>query len=159
VTKTDGNDLDATVPAKKATYSLVATTKRTDYTYSPATSTTWTFTSTAPAKGKSSTLPLVQLDYKIATNTAGTATRTAALLVTPAQIAGVSTAAVHTTTVELSYDDGKTWKKASISNSSHGASTHLAAPAKATFVSFRVHATDSLGRTVTQTITRAVGLR
>jgi subtilisin family serine protease len=159
VTGNGGYYLTATgLTAKKAAYRLVTTTKRTGYPYSTATSTEWSFSSAAPAKDATTLLPLLQLDYGIGTKANGTTTRTAALAVTGSQIAGVSTAAVRTTAIELSYDDGKTWKKAKVKLSRSTASTHLAAPAKAKFVSIRVHASDSKGRTVVQTIKRAVGL-
>ena len=157
VTETGGYYLDADIPAGKATYRLVTDTSRTDYPYSTATTTQWTFTSASAGADKTTQLPLVQLDYGIAT-TAGKAARTATLLVTPSHLPGASVAAVRTTSVELSYDDGKTWKKATLSSSSRGASTRLAAPAKATFLSIRVNASDTRGNTVTQTLTRAVGL-
>jgi subtilisin family serine protease len=158
VVETGGYYLDADVAAGKADYRLVTDTKRTDYPYSTATHTQWTFTSAAPAKDKTTQLPLVQLDYGISTSFDGKADRKATLLVTPSHIPGASVAAVRTDTVELSYDDGKTWRKASLSSSSRGASTKVNAPALATFLTIRVKASDSRGNTVTQTIVRAVGL-
>ncbi|MFI5754527.1 S8 family serine peptidase [Streptomyces sp. NPDC051569] len=154
-----GYVLSADVPAAKGTYRLVTTTERTaGYPYSTATRTEWGFTSAAPKAGETQQLPLVQIDYRIPTASDGTAKRDAELLVTPSHIPGASVAAVRTDKVELSYDDGLTWEKATLSSSSRGALTRLRAPATATFLSVRVHASDARGNTVTQTITRAAGI-
>jgi hypothetical protein len=158
ITENGGYWLGTELPAGKATYRLVTTTKRTGFPYSTATSTEWGFTSAFAGADKTTQLPLVQLDYAIPTDAAGKATRKATLVVTPSHIPGASVAAVRTDKVELSYDDGKTWKKATLSSSSCGASIRLDAPAKASFLTIRVHASDARGNTVTQTIERAVGL-
>ncbi|MDX3849185.1 S8 family serine peptidase [Streptomyces sp. AK02-01A] len=159
VAGTPGYVLAADVPAGKGDYRLVTTTERTEgYPYSTATRTEWGFTSATPREGVTQQLPLVQIDYGVTTGQDGTADREAAFLVTPSHIPGVSNAAVRTDKVELSYDDGKTWRKATLSSSAKGALTHLDAPARAEFVSVRVHASDARGNTVTQTITRAFGL-
>lgn len=155
----EGSFVGAEVPAARAGYRLVTTTARTEgYPYSTATTTEWGFVSEAPKEGATQTLPLVQVDYTLATRADGTAKRNAELVVTPSHIPGVSVAAVRTDKVELSYDDGRTWQRATLSNSSRGALTHLRAPAKADFLSVRVHASDARGNSVTQTVVRAAGL-
>jgi hypothetical protein len=155
--------LSAAVPAAKSSYRLVTTTERAGdfpaYPYSTSTSTTWGFTSATPGADGTRLLPLVQLDYGLPTDGAGRAARDARLLVTPSHLPGVSVAAVRTDEVELSYDDGRSWQRATLSSSSRGATATLHAPAKAGYVSVRVHASDARGSTVTQTIIRAAGPR
>ena len=58
-------------------------------------------------------------------------------------------------TVEVSYDEGKTWRTAPVA----GGKVQLRHPAGATSVSFRAAASDSKGNTVRQTIIRAYLLR
>jgi hypothetical protein len=160
VTSAPGSYLSADLPSKKSAYRLVTTTERTSgWPYSTATRTEWGFVSATAEEGKPQSLPLVQLDYRIPTDADGRARRDATLLVTPSHIPGVSVASVRTDKVELSYDDGRTWERATLSSSSEGAHTRLHAPRKAAFLSIRVHASDARGNTVTQILTRAAGLR
>ncbi|MDR3080915.1 MAG: S8 family serine peptidase, partial [Streptomyces sp.] len=58
--------------------------------YSPTTRTEWTFTSKAPAADTQAVLPLIQLDYAIATDGAGRAGRNADLAVTALHLAGAA---------------------------------------------------------------------
>lgn len=157
---TDGGYLYADVPAAKASYRLVTTTARTgDYPFSTSTRTEWTFVSEAAKDAEEvRQLPLIQLDYTLDTSADGSARRDASLLVTPSHLIGGPKASLRTTAVELSYDDGAHWRKASVSSSSKGARVRLDAPRGADFVTVRVHATDSRGNTVTQTIVRAAGI-
>ncbi|WP_190078122.1 S8 family serine peptidase [Streptomyces daghestanicus] len=153
----------AAVPAAQGTYRLTHTATRTATTgfpYSTATRTEWTFTSAAPRDpGGTGRLPLVQLDYTLPTDDSGAATRGATLTVTPLHLAGGPRAALHTRKVEVSYDDGATWTTARLSGRGEGkVSTVLKAPRSARYVTLRVHAGDSRGDTVTQTVVRAAGL-
>lgn len=59
----------------------------------------------------------------------------------------------------MSYDDGATWQRTDLSRCDDGWRTNLRAPRSADFVTLRVGARDSAGNTVSQTITRAFGLR
>ncbi|WP_405785241.1 hypothetical protein OG512_48180 [Streptomyces sp. NBC_01378] len=61
--------------------------------------------------------------------------------------------------LEVSYDDGATWQGAELSHKSAGWRTALHAPRSARFVTLRVKAKDSADNSVSQTITRAFGLR
>lgn len=126
--------------------------------YSRHTLTEWRFTSEA-TEGEVP-LPMVQLDYGVDTDLAGRADRHAGLTVTASQLPGVRSA-VGKPTVDLSYDDGKTWQRAELGRDGRGEGwrTSLRAPKGAKFVSLRVGATDHDGDSVTQTLTRAFGLR
>ncbi|MFD5570008.1 S8 family serine peptidase [Streptomyces cadmiisoli] len=153
----------ATVPAQKGEYRLLhkATRNATAaFPYSTATRTEWAFTSAAPRRSDDSVkLPLVQLDYALPTSTDGKAARNASLLVTPTHLQGGSNAALRTTKVQLSYDDGATWTTARLSGKGNGkVSLKLGAPSSARYVSLRVYAGDSGGNTVEQTVLRAAGI-
>ncbi|WP_328498669.1 S8 family serine peptidase [Streptomyces sp. NBC_00414] len=159
VAGSDGSSVESEVPSARGDYRLVTTTERTEgFPYSTSTRTEWGFVSATPKKGDSGLLPLVQLDYRIPTAADGTAERTAPVLITASHVPGVSVAATRVDRVEVSYDDGRSWRRASLSTSSKGALTRLAAPSRAEFLAVRVHASDARGSTVTQTIMRAVGL-
>ncbi|MEU3979162.1 S8 family serine peptidase [Streptomyces sp. NPDC026672] len=158
-----GAGVTAEVPGGRHAYRLVHTATRTAtaaFPYSTATRTEWTFASAAPkGSGDSAQLPLVQVDYSLPTSDDGRADADASLLVTPLHLAGGSTAALHTSGVELSYDDGATWTTARTSGRGEGrVSVALHAPASARYVSLRVRAGDSRGNTVTQTVVRAAGI-
>ncbi|MGV9914649.1 S8 family serine peptidase [Streptomyces tendae] len=125
--------------------------------YSSSTRTEWTFTSKAPAENARAVLPLLQLDYSVATDRAGRADRHAALGVTALHLPGAAGAGrVGRPSVEVSYDDGHTWMRL---RPRHGGAYTLDAPRRAAFVSLRVSAGDSAGNAVTQTVRRAFGLR
>ncbi|WP_187285779.1 S8 family serine peptidase [Streptomyces sp. ME109] len=160
---TGGDGVSATVPAKRDTYRLVHKATRTAtaaFPYSTATRTEWTFSSAAPGGADGSRqLPLVQVDYTVPTADDGKAASGARLTVTPVHLDGGPDAALRTSKVELSYDDGVTWSTARLSGLGDGAvSFSLHAPASARFVSLRVRAGDSLGNSVTQTVVRAAGI-
>ncbi|MGW1030195.1 S8 family serine peptidase [Streptomyces sp. NPDC002577] len=157
---TGGGWIEADLPPAKSAYRLVTSTARTGtYPYSTRTRTEWTFSSaSAGSSNEVRQLPLVQLDYRISTAADGSARRDAKLVVTPSHLPGGPGTALRTNSVELSYDDGATWKRAVLSSSAEGALVKLHAPTTARFLTLRVRASDSRGNTVTQTITRAVAI-
>jgi subtilisin family serine protease len=131
--------------------------------YSTSTETQWRFRSTAPAAGvESSVLPLLQLDYAVDTDAAGSAKGRSDLTVTAAQLPGAVGVGVGIgpVTLEVSYDDGGHWQKQTLDRASGGSWTaHLRAPKGAEYVSLRASATDSAGNSVDQTVIRAFGVR
>ncbi|WP_246017004.1 S8 family serine peptidase [Micromonospora pisi] len=126
--------------------------------YSTHTLTEWNFTSAATGAESTETLPLIQLDYDVATDTDGKAGRHTELSVAASHLPGV-TATIREVTLELSYDDGATWQRAKLTQNDFGWSTKLKATDTAQFVTLRASAKDSSGNTVSQTLTRAFGLR
>ncbi|MGW3691783.1 S8 family serine peptidase [Streptomyces sp. NPDC005125] len=140
-------------------YKLVVTGER-DVAYTPYSSRTrteWDFTSAQPTDAATVVLPLVQLDYRIGTDAAGRAGRHDTLSVTAAHLPGASlTGKLGAVSLELSYDDGRTWHKATCGSDGR---FRLDAPAKASFVSLRASAKDSAGNAIRQTVIRAFGLR
>ncbi|MFE6805086.1 S8 family serine peptidase [Streptomyces sp. NPDC057696] len=123
--------------------------------YSTHTLTEWNFTSAA---AEAEPVPLIQLDYGVDTDKAGRADRQAQLTVTASHLSG-TTAAIGKPSLEVSYDDGATWQRAELSHKSDGWRTALHAPRSARFVTLRVNAKDGADNSVSQTITRAFGLR
>ncbi|MDX3234489.1 S8 family serine peptidase [Streptomyces sp. ME03-5709C] len=160
VTRTEGGWLGGDVPAASGRYRLVTSTERTEgYPYSTATRTEWGFSSAAPGTEDPQVLPLLQLDYGIRTDTAGAARRDAELTVSASPLPGASAGRVSTDAVEVSYDDGRTWRKLALRGAGDGAArVRLDAPRRAEFLSLRVRASDKHGDTVTQTVIRATGL-
>ncbi|MGV9777221.1 S8 family peptidase [Streptosporangium sp. NPDC003464] len=155
-----GGDFPA-VPGK-ATYRLELSTKRSseEWTYATETSTAWTFGSARPASG-SEPLPLLGVDYTVPADLNGRVRRA---LPVPLDFAVRSTApglALRKVTAELSYDDGKTWKRlALLPRGKDRYSTlvsHLAGEGR--YVSLRVNAEDRAGNAVSQTVLRAYGVR
>ncbi|MCX5087690.1 hypothetical protein OOK36_01990 [Streptomyces sp. NBC_00365] len=124
--------------------------------YSTHTLTEWNFTSVAT--DEATPLPLIQLDHGVDTDAAGRADRHADLTVTASPMEG-TTAAIGKVSLEVSYDDGATWQRPDLRHNGAGWRTALRAPRTAGFVSLRVTARDSDDDTVSQTITRAFGLR
>ncbi len=119
-----------------AAYRLRLTTRRggEDWSYGTRTETDWTFRSGSPG-----TLPLLHVSYD--------APRT-----TRAHLLEVGfSAKLSNLKVEVSADDGTSWKRAA----TVGTSAWI--PAGRTPVSLRVSATDRAGNTVTQTVIRAYG--
>ncbi|MEV7991549.1 hypothetical protein AB0O67_06440 [Streptomyces sp. NPDC086077] len=92
------------------------------------------------------------------TDKAGRADRRAELTVTASHLPG-PTATIGKLSVEVSYDDGTTWHRSDLDRHGDGWRTSLKAPRTAAFASLRVTARDSADNTVSQTITRAFGLR
>ncbi|MEU6347405.1 S8 family serine peptidase [Streptomyces sp. NPDC046977] len=141
-------------------YRLVVDNDRAEWThpYSTHTLTEWNFTSAATGSESAVSLPLIQLDYEVDTDRTGRADRHAKLTVTASHLPG-TTAAIGKPSLEVSYDDGKTWHRADLDRSGNGWRTNLSAPKPANFATLRVTARDNAGNTVSQTIVRAFGLR
>nr|WP_246620162.1 S8 family serine peptidase [Streptomyces corallincola] len=155
-----GTVLAATAPsAGPLPYRLVVDTGR-DASFSPyssATSTEWTFTSGAPGDGGPGVLPLLQADWRLATDTAGRAARDSRFRVGLEHPAGaVGAGRPEAPVVEVSYDDGRGWQRL---RPEHDGGFRLDAPRRTSFVSLRVSARDSAGNGIRQTIVRAAGLR
>ncbi|MEV4822172.1 S8 family serine peptidase [Micromonospora sp. NPDC049274] len=146
--------------AQRLPYRLVVENDRAAWTnpYSRQTRTEWGFSSAATGAESSAVLPMIQLDYQVAIDPAGRASRRAPLTVVASHLPGV-TGTIGAVTVEVSYDDGKTWQRQRLTRHGDGWRTTLAGPAKAGFVSLRTTARDAAGNTVSQSITRAFGLR
>ncbi|MEU4555002.1 S8 family serine peptidase [Micromonospora violae] len=126
--------------------------------YSTATRTEWSFTSKAGPEIQA--IPLVQLDYETEVDLAGQAKRHSEFSIIPV-VTGSTAAqdAVSSVKMEVSYDDGATWQRQDVKEKKGAWRASLNAPNRADFVSIRVTATQRNGGSVTQTVTRAFGLK
>ncbi|MGV9914515.1 S8 family serine peptidase [Streptomyces tendae] len=128
--------------------------------YSTRTHTEWGFTSSGSAPGAVAQMPLIQLDYGVATDAAGRASRHTGLTLTPSNLpASTGTGTIREAGLQVSYDDGATWHRAELRRSGSGWQTRLDAPRTARYVTLRATARDTRGNTVEQSIVRAFGLK
>jgi hypothetical protein len=159
--------LQGAVPEERAEYRLVETTHRQNGFWQRSTTTTseWTFSSARPA-GDHENLPLLVVDYDLplsstSTAPAGTAFSFDVRVGTPPRVEAVGLTKLR---VEISWDGGTTWADATLRNcslakpgrggASSGCTAQVRNPAAGS-ASLRVSASDSAGRTVTQTIVDA----
>ncbi|MFJ4985338.1 S8 family serine peptidase [Streptomyces sp. NPDC088732] len=144
---------------QKLPYRLVVDTRaNAEFTpYSATTHTEWTFLS---GTADDQALPLAQLDYTTDVDLDGRAKRTSAFSVTPAVVGSdAAKDAVSSVRLDVSYDDGKSWQPQNMKENKGTWQTQLHAPAGAHYVSIRVTAAQRNGGGITQTVTRAFGLK
>ncbi|WBB69575.1 S8 family serine peptidase [Micromonospora sp. WMMD812] len=144
-----------------ARYRLDLTTARSsdEWRYATRTETAWQFTSARPAGDTAAPLPLLQVDYHVPADLRGEVPggRSHRLGLTLRQPAGVSAPTGTSLRAEVSFDGGRTWRKAPVQG--HGTRFTATVPAGRGTVSLRVHASDRAGNTVDQTVLDAYGLR
>ncbi|MCF0097154.1 S8 family serine peptidase [Micromonospora sp. MH99] len=147
--------------AGAARYRLDVTTRRASdqWRYATRTDTSWQFTSARPAGDAAVPLSLLQVDYRVPADLLGTvpANRPHQLGLTLRQPTGVAAPTGTSLTVQVSFDEGVTWRPAPTRGS--GTRWTATVPAGRGTVSLRVHATDRAGNSVDQTVLRAYGLR
>lgn len=126
---------------------------------STAVQTSWTFTSTTPAGDGTTVLPLWAIRFHPAVDDhnvlhAGGGTHTLPVVMETQQ--GSAVGALTGLTVQTSTDDGQTWRDAPARTTGTNAfAAQVTVPEGAAYVSVKAQATDSLGNTVKETITRA----
>jgi hypothetical protein len=138
-------------------YRLVAETSQSGvFPTSTSTRTEWGFTSGFDYVD----IPLIQLDYGVATDISGSAARTTELTLAASHMSGVTGAGtIEGVTLQVSFDDGATWVQAEPAEHGNGSWTaSVKAPKSAAFVSLRATAHDDAGNTVSQTVIRAYGV-
>jgi hypothetical protein len=153
-----------TVPGGDAQYQLTLDVTRNRFpdgrawwTTSTATSTTWTFRSATPRGDDPAVLPLLQLDYDIATDLTNTvrADRPYPLMLHPGYQPGAAGRGRIQVDVAISYDDGTHWRDVPVRGTGSLTAQVPEAPPGATFATIRVTAHDGDGNRIEQTITRA----
>ncbi len=72
---------------------------------------------------------------------------------------GAAPSAVRTLTVEVSYDDGRTWRPARLVGGGGSWTATVVHPVRAGYVSLRANAVDQAGNAVRQTIIHAYRLK
>ncbi|MEU9954426.1 S8 family serine peptidase [Streptomyces sp. NPDC050982] len=154
--------LTTEVPAASAPYRLTVEASRSAEDTSTSTKVTgeWTFTSALPTSQPTARLPLSTVRLAPKLSLRGTAPAGGTLTV-PLKLSGAAAAPgqVAALTVNVSYDEGRTWKPLTVTTDAKGArSVSVKHPATAKAVSFRVDLRDKGGNTVRETITNAYRL-
>lgn len=149
------------VPSEAHDYELVYTTHRQNgfWRRSMTTDTRWRFESQTPT-GEHEVLPLMTIDYdlaldKLSTAPAGTFRFGVSLGMPPE----VTTAPTSSVAVEISWDGGVSWEQARLSACGSSGCTVQVLNRKSGSASLRVTASDTAGRSVTQTIIDAYAVR
>jgi subtilisin family serine protease len=128
---------------------------------SPRTHTVWTVVSRPVASPDAvEIMPFLQLDYDVATDLAGNGhpgQQQVGLRASHLDGA-VGTGRILGMTLDVSFDDGATWRPAQLSRAADGWSADFQAPNQG-YVSLRASAWDSAGNKITQEVIRAYGLQ
>jgi hypothetical protein len=102
---------------------------------------------------------LINVDYAIDVDVAGRAGRHDDLTISPSWSVSSTADGLRKPSLDISYDDGKTWQQAALRSTAKGWTTRLDGPRAGGFVSLRTHVEDGKGAGIDQTITRAFGLK
>ena len=102
---------------------------------------------------------MVRFAPRLDAHNAAPAGRSFQIPVTVRRQPGAPGASVRSLTVDVSYDDGKTWQKAPLRRDGGGWVASVRHPAAAGFVSLRASSTDTSGNTVTHTVVHAYRLK
>ncbi|MFF3023731.1 S8 family serine peptidase [Gottfriedia sp. NPDC057948] len=151
------------IPQERTQYKLIEDSQRDPARWhtSTQTHTEWTFWSEFEAKRV--TMPLLALNYDIDTNLAGDvkAGSSTRLKVYASHIDGAKGAGhIEGTTLEVSFDRGKTWEAVTLTSEESGWVTKLKLPKlPGGSVSLRASAWDDAGNRIKQDVIDAFGLR
>ncbi|MFI7128229.1 S8 family serine peptidase [Nonomuraea sp. NPDC050153] len=157
-TEPDKCRLSAQVPQAAETYTLTASVRRQapHAALTTAVDAVWTFRSAGTAKP--SPLPLMAVRYAPTGLDDSNRARPGSVTRVPIWIErnpGAAKAAVPFLKLEMSTDDGATWRPIPVLSGTSGWTALLANPGTPGFVSLRATATDTAGSRVIQTISRA----
>ncbi|MFG2641692.1 S8 family serine peptidase [Streptomyces sp. NPDC048370] len=153
-------------PAEEAQYKVV-----TDTTLDPARwrlstkgHAEWTFRSKETPSDRETFLPLINLGFDVDTDLKGDVRgggRVEIGISAEYVVGAADTGRIGGGTLDVSYDDGKTWQKVTLKKAWRGTSWtgELRVPHGAQYVSLRAGASDDRGGAVTQEIIRALGVR
>ncbi|MBF9129523.1 S8 family serine peptidase [Plantactinospora sp. S1510] len=150
------------VPAAAADYRLEVTgTRGHPVALSTRVEAAWTFRSGHVAGENLVRLPLSGIRFSPALDQLNTAPAGQSFLI-PVSVRpqpGTTGGGVRSVGVDVSYDDGATWQKATVVAVNGVGTVHVKHPKKSGFVSLRATATDRSGNTVRQTVIRAYEIR
>lgn len=152
-------DVQARVPSGKASYRLETEADTTSLgTYSSLVSAAWTFRSQRTKK--LAALPLAAVRFRPVVDDEGRAKPGRAVVPVSVQWQpGSKPWLVRQLTVDVSYDDGRTWERGSLRRTALGKwELTVRPPAGTTYVSLRAKAEGTGGNGVEQTILRAYGV-
>ncbi|MBM0238619.1 hypothetical protein JNW88_18315 [Micromonospora sp. ATA32] len=150
-----------TVPGGAANYRLETSATRGFTDLSTEVTTAWTFRSRHVADDDPVRLPAMAVRFAPALRLDNSAPAGRAFVI-PVQVQrqpGAPAANVAALTVEVSYDGGKTWRKAGLDRQGQGWAATVRHPAGAGYASLRATARDTAGNTVTERIIQAYRLR
>ncbi|MFD7441922.1 S8 family serine peptidase [Streptomyces sp. NPDC059909] len=154
-------------PAEEADYRVVTDTTLEPERWRLSTKghSEWTFRSTETPQDRETYLPMINLGFDLDTDINGNVRAGSRLPVGifAEYVKGAAdTGTIGGGAIEVSYDDGETWKKVALDRV-HGKSVaweaDLWVPKGAQYISLRASATDDRGGTVKQEIIRAVGVK
>lgn len=153
-------------PAEEAAYKVVTDTTLDPARWRLATKghSEWTFRSAETPHDKITYLPMLNLGFDVDTDINGDVRAGSRLPVgiSAEYVKGATgTGSIGTGTLEVSYDEGRTWTKVALKKARHGAAWdgELRVPSGADSVSLRAGASDDRGGSVTQELIRAVGVK
>jgi subtilisin family serine protease len=134
------------------------------WTHSVSSSTAWTFRAETTPSNDWVDLPLLQLDYHVATDLRGAVRAGSKQTIGVTAFHFVATQGagkVRGTTLHLSYDDGDTWRPVRLERAGQGTwEGKVTIPKRgADFVSIRATGWDGAGNEVEQTVMRAFSVR
>jgi subtilisin family serine protease len=148
------------VPAETHTYRLEARASRLHTSVSTQVSAAWTFRSSRPPADEPRALPLMAVRFAPRLDDHNRAP--AGLFAVPLHVqrqAGGAYGSLTRLTVEVSYDDGRTWRRVPVLGGGVDRTALLFHPDGTRFVSLRAKVADRVGNAVEQTIIRAYALR
>jgi subtilisin family serine protease len=146
------------VPPEPARYRLEATVSRgAPFTLSTRVSAAWEFNSarTPPDRLTPLALSAVRFSPKLDAENTAPAGRTFSIPISTQAQLGSAATPTRSLSVEVSYDDGQTWRPVELRRTAGAWTAVVRHPAGTGFVSLRAKATDRSGNTVTETIIRA----
>jgi subtilisin family serine protease len=146
------------VPPGEASYRLESELTRLASPLSTKVSCVWTFRSGTTGTGGWARLPLSVVRFLPLVDEHDTG-KAAVLPLQVQRQAGSAAGAVRSLTVEVSYDDGATWREVPVVRLGQTGFAVLNHPAGAEFISLRSESTDTSGNTVNETIIRAYRVR
>jgi len=156
-----GNDFDVEVPAGTRTYRLGADLDRGPLqALSTRVTCEWTFRSGTVGGDAWKPLPLSAVRFlpPLSGENAAPAGNTFVIPFEVQRQPGSAAGTVRELTVEVSYDDGATWRPASVLRLRQQGVAVVRHPAGPGFASLRARSTDSAGNTLSETIIRAYRL-
>ncbi|WP_405091106.1 S8 family serine peptidase [Micromonospora sp. NBC_01392] len=149
------------VPPGLANYRLDTVAKRSFTDLGTEVSASWTFRSKRVPGEQPARLPAMAVRFTPSLTADGTAPagRTFTVPVAVQRQPGAPAGTVAALTVDVSYDGGKTWRKAPLKKQGTGWTATVVHPAGPGYASLRATARDDAGNTVTQRIIQAYRLR
>jgi hypothetical protein len=149
-----------TVPAQPAHYTLSAATTHPGSTVSTTVNAAWSFDS-GHAGDEGATIPFMAIRFapdvdRVDSAPAG---RPFTIPISVDKLAGPAYGDVRTVRVDVSYDDGKTWRPAPLTGTGWHRTATVNHPTGPGFVSLRANVEDTKGNTAEVTVIRAYALR